>query len=342
MLSVALLWSCNIRRSAKSQHLLAGNDLRSLRRGDLHRPSFAGQQRETVSPRTALPTPAAPISFSSCLPATYTVTVEAAGFAPQSKSIELLINQPATLNFSLPVEAAATTVSVSGQAPALNSTDATMGDAFDSATIQALPVEGDIPDLLSLQPGVLYLGLHNDQSHDSRSGSAAGARSDQNNSTLDGLDNNDQVRGYAFTGVLRSTLDSVQEFRVTTSGFNADTGRSSGAQINIATKSGTNDFHGSVYGRTRNLITPANDWFNKQAELAQGLAQRSRHARSQCLRRVARRPHQEEQAVLLHHLRRREDQRKPADDDDCAHRVAARRRNQVSQHAQTAPRRSSP
>ncbi len=100
---------------------------------------------------------------------------------------------------------------------------------------------------------------------------SAGARSDQNNSTLDGLDNNDQVRGYAFTGVLRSTLDSVQEFRVTTAGFNADTGRSSGAQINILTKSGTNEFHGSVYGRTRNLITPANDWFNKQAELAQGL-----------------------------------------------------------------------
>ncbi len=209
--------------------------------------------------------------FQQLPPGTYTVAVVAAGFAAQSQSIELMINQPATLNFSLPVEAAATTVSVSGQAPALNSTDATMGDVFDSATIQALPVEGDIPDLLSLQPGVLYLGLHNDQSHDSRSGSAAGARSDQNNSTLDGLDNNDQVRGYAFTGVLRSTLDSVQEFRVTTSGFNADAGRSSGAQINIATKSGTNDFHGSLYGRTRNLITPANDWFNKQAELSQGL-----------------------------------------------------------------------
>ena len=209
--------------------------------------------------------------FQQLPPGKYAIAVEAPGFAKQSQSIELLINQPLTLNFSLPVEAAATTVSVSGQAPSLNSTDATMGNAFDSATILALPVEGDIPDLLSLQPGVLYLGLHNDQSHDSRSGSAAGARSDQNNSTLDGLDNNDQVRGYAFTGVLRSTLDSVQEFRVSTAGFNADTGRSSGAQINIATKSGTNDFHGSIYGRTRNLITPANDWFNKQAELAQGL-----------------------------------------------------------------------
>ncbi len=160
---------------------------------------------------------------------------------------------------------------MTGQTGALNSADATMGDAFEAATILALPVEGDIPDLLSLQPGVLYLGLHNDQSHDSRSGTTGGARSDQNNSTLDGVDNNDQVRGYAFTGVLRSTLDSVQEFRVTTSGLNADTGRSSGAQINVLTKSGTNQFHGSVYGRTRDLISPANDWFNKQAELAQGL-----------------------------------------------------------------------
>ncbi len=209
--------------------------------------------------------------FPQLLPGNYTVNVAAEGFALQTRQIELLINQPATLNFSLGVESASTTVNVSGQAPALNSSDATLGNAFDNLTIQALPVEGDIPDLLSLQPGVLYLGLHNDQTHDSRSGSSAGARSDQNNSTLDGLDNNDQARGYAFTGALRSTLDSVEEFRVTTAGYNADTGRSSGAQINVLTKSGTNDFHGSVYGRTRNLITPANDWFNKQAELAQGL-----------------------------------------------------------------------
>ena len=77
-------------------------------------------------------------------------------FAGKRKPLSCSIDQPATLNFSLPVEAAPTTVSVSGQRPALNSTDATMGNAFDAATIQALPVEGDIPDLLSLQPGVLY------------------------------------------------------------------------------------------------------------------------------------------------------------------------------------------
>jgi len=208
--------------------------------------------------------------FQQVPPGRYTVSVGAEGFAAQSSSVDLLIGEPATLNVILAVQSESRSVNVAGPSE-LASNDATMGDAFGNATILALPVQGDIPDLLSLQPGVLYLGLHNDQTHDSRSGSVIGGRSDQNNSTLDGVDNNDQVGAYAFTGVLRSTFDSTQEFRVTTSGFNADTGRSSGAQINILTKSGTNDFHGGVYGRTRNLITPANDWFNKQAELAQGL-----------------------------------------------------------------------
>ncbi|HTV64677.1 MAG TPA: TonB-dependent receptor [Bryocella sp.] len=208
--------------------------------------------------------------FLQLPPGGYMFSVSAAGFASQSSSIDLLIGEPVTRNVTLAIQSQTTDVKVNDN-PELNSTDATLGDAFSGKTILGLPVQGDIPDLLSLQPGVLYLGLHNDQTHDSRSGSVMGARSDQNNSTLDGVDNNDQVRGYAFTGVLRSTLDSTQEFRVTTSGFNADTGRSSGAQINLLTKSGTNDFHGSVYGYTRNLIAAANDWFNKQAELAQGL-----------------------------------------------------------------------
>ena len=209
--------------------------------------------------------------FTQLPPGEYAVTAQAAGFQPQTKNLVVLIDSAVTLNFSLAIESLTTNISVVGQSPALNSSDATMGNALDATTIQSIPVEGTIPDLLSLQAGILYLGLHNDQTHDSRSGSVAGARSDQNISTLDGVDNNDQVHGYAFTGVLRSTLDSVEEFRVTTAGFNADTGRSSGAQINILTKSGSNEFHGSLYGRTRDLISPANDWFNKQAELAAGL-----------------------------------------------------------------------
>src|SRR5436853_7506763 len=125
------------------------------------------------------------------------------------------------------------------------------------------------PDLFSLQPGVLYLGqkFNNisraNRDTDSRSGAVSGARSDQSNVTLDGVDNNDQRQGYAFAGVLRSTLDSVEEFRVTTTNSNADSGRSSGAQVTLVTKSGTNNFHGSVYEYNRNNVGHAKNWFNK-------------------------------------------------------------------------------
>ena len=159
--------------------------------------------------------------FQQLPPGTYTVTVQAPGFVHESHSVVLMINQPATVNFSLHMEAATVNINVTGQPVALNSTDATMGDAFEAATIQALPVEGDIPDLLSLQPGVLYLGLHNDQSHDSRSGTTAGARSDQNNSTLDGLDPTTIRFGATLSDRCPAVhaRTSVQEFRVTTSGL---------------------------------------------------------------------------------------------------------------------------
>lgn len=79
---------------------------------------------------------------------------------------------------------------------------------------------------------------------------------------LDGVDVNDQQNGFAFTSVLRVTLDSVQEFRITTTNANADQGRSSGAQVSLITKSGSNKWRGSLYEFHRNTITSANDFFN--------------------------------------------------------------------------------
>jgi hypothetical protein len=211
--------------------------------------------------------------FQQLVPGTYVITANASGFGAQSKQADLLVNQPATINFKLSVQATTMTVDVSGEAETLNTTDASIGNAVNSATIEALPMEGrNVTDLLSLQPGVLYLGRQttDQQDQDSRSGSVAGARSDQTNVTLDGLDDNDQQNGYAFTGVLRSTLDSTEEFRVTTTSSNADAGRSSGAQVTLVTKSGTNTFHGALYEYNRNSLGYANDWFNKQGELQSG------------------------------------------------------------------------
>ena len=211
--------------------------------------------------------------FQQIPPGTYVITANGSGFSSQSKQADLLVNQPATVNFKLTIESVATTVDVSGEAATLNTSDASIGNAVNNATIQALPMEGrNVTDLLSLQPGVLYLGRQttDQQDQDSRSGSVAGARSDQTNVTLDGLDDNDQQNGYAFTGVLRSTLDSTEEFRVTTTSSNADAGRSSGAQVTLVTKSGTNKFHGAAYEYNRTSFGYANDWFNKQGELQSG------------------------------------------------------------------------
>ena len=210
--------------------------------------------------------------FSQIPPAKYTITVSSSGFGDQSKSAELLVNQPATIDFTLTVESSSVTVDVSASAQTLNTSDATLGDSVGNVTIEALPMEGRDPvSLLTLQPGVLYLGNPEENgTSDSRSGSVSGGRSDQGNVTLDGMDDNDQIAGTAFTGVLRATLDSTEEFRVTTSNGTADSGRSSGAQVSIVTKSGTNAFHGALYEYYRPTNTVANQWFNKYQEALLG------------------------------------------------------------------------
>lgn len=210
-------------------------------------------------------------SFPQIFPSKYTIRVSATGFGDQTKTAELLVNQPATIDFTLTVQSTAVTVDVSASAQTLNTTDASLGNSANNEMIQALPSETrNVPDLLSLQPGVLYLGEQNTTA-DSRQGAVNGGRSDQGNVTIDGVDDNDQVNGYAFTGVLRQTQDSVEEFRVTTGNANADAGRSSGAQISLVTKSGTNKFHGSLYEYNRPTFTVANNWFNKQAQFDSGL-----------------------------------------------------------------------
>ncbi len=208
-------------------------------------------------------------SFQQISPAKYLIKVTAAGFGDQTKSAELLVNQPASINFTLSLQTSSVTVDVSATAQTLNTSDASLGNSVGNTLIESIPTETrNVPDLLALQPGVLYMPQ---TTSDSRNGSVNGSRSDQGNITVDGIDNNDQLNGYAFTGVLRQTQDSIEEFRVVTSNATADSGRSSGAQVSMVTKSGTNKFHGAVYEYHRPTFTVANDWFNKQAQISNGL-----------------------------------------------------------------------
>lgn len=208
--------------------------------------------------------------FLALPPGTYLLSVEKDGFSPyQQNNLELLVNVPASLTVMLQVGSVTTKIEVSEMTQTINTTDSSLGAAFNEKQVKQLPLESrNVPDLLSLQAGVVYTGNRPDinKDQDTRSGSVNGSHSDQSNVTVDGIPAN--AKGsYAFTSVLPVTLDSVQEFRVTTSNWGADEGVSSGAQVALVTKSGTNNFHGSAYEYNRNNYFSANDYFIKKAEL---------------------------------------------------------------------------
>src|SRR5215471_6597568 len=198
--------------------------------------------------------------FKPVPPGTYRLDVEMQGFKKALiSSLQAQVDTPTDVDVQLEVGNVSETVNITSadaEAP-INTTDATIGNTFDSRRISELPLNArNVVGLLSLQPGVTQGGYVN------------GGRADQANVTLDGVDVNEQQRGLdvvtggAFSSVLRVTPDSVQEFRVTTTNPNADSGRSSGAQVSLVTKSGSNDWHGLLYEYHRNTVTTANDWWN--------------------------------------------------------------------------------
>ncbi len=227
-----------------------------------------GLQRTATSNGTGL------YEFLDVPPGSYQLEAAATGFSTYvAPNIVLIVNTPSTLNIPLAVTGVAQSVTVEATVPLINRTDATLGNTLEESEISELPIaDRNVVELLSLQPGVLYLGSQlNTSATDTRSGAVNGMRSDQSNVTLDGIGVNDENNGYAFTSVLTVPPDSVEEFRVTTANANADSGYSSGAQVALVTKSGTNNFHGSVYEYNRNTIFSANDPLLKASQELSGL-----------------------------------------------------------------------
>ena len=211
--------------------------------------------------------------FLGIPPGTYTILIEKEGFKKyQRPDLELLVSVPSSITATLEVGSASQQVTVSAALDSLNTSDASLGNAFDESQVKQLPLESrNVPDLLSLQTGVVYTGNNPNinTTQDTRNGSINGSHSDQSNITLDGISVNPKG-GYAFQSVLPVTPDSVQEFRVTTTNYGADQGVSSAAQVSLVTKSGTNQFHGSAYEYNRNSYFSANDYFVKTAQLESG------------------------------------------------------------------------
>jgi hypothetical protein len=208
-------------------------------------------------------------------PGRYILKVEKPGFSVLEKSdIILTVSVPSTLDCVLQVGSVGSTVNVEADTPQINTVDGSVGNAFQEKQIKDLPLQTrNVVELLSIQPGV------------TQTGEVLGARRDQNNVTLDGVDvNNNQNSGITtaltngsqsggantpgFNAALPVPLDSVEEFRVTVAGQGAEQGRSSGGQVTLVTKSGTNTLHGTFYEYNRNTLLAADDFFNNEAGVA--------------------------------------------------------------------------
>ena len=204
----------------------------------------------------------------------YELTVSKEGFHTTTISnLYLPIATTTTKNISLDIGAVAEVVTVTSEGSvSLNTTDSTIGNNFDIRAIESLPNEfrGSAANLLRLQPAVVSADTSNgfDDTGATRSGSVSGARADQDNITVDGIDASNFTIGQAFSQVAPSPVDTIQEFRTEVANPTADMGRGSGAQTVITTKSGTNEFHGNAREYHRNTVTEANDFFNNAIGVA--------------------------------------------------------------------------
>jgi hypothetical protein len=213
-------------------------------------------------------------SFEAVQVADYRVEVEAQGFKKGVVTdVHALVSTPTPVDVQLEIGNISESVTVSaGSAELLvNREDATLGSTFVNKQITQLPLEArNVPALLTLQTAT------------TRDGYVAGARADQSNITLDGVDINEAQTNTIIGGdpangtdianlqpsnstVLRLNSEAIEEFRVTTSNPNARQGRSAGAQVELVTKSGTNDWHGAAFEFYRTSAFAANNFFNNKA-----------------------------------------------------------------------------
>src|SRR5688572_8383991 len=193
-------------------------------------------------------------------PGSYDIEVEQPGFQKLvRKSVDLRVNEVVQLRLALQPGGSSETVTVTGQAPLLAERSHDLGQVIDDKTMQALPLNGRN----YLQLGNLTAGtVPNTRSRD-RSFAAFGNRGLQNAFVLDGARNQNYLRGLdnRQRDAMRPSLEAISEFKVQTSNYSAEYGASAGAVVNVVTKSGTNEFHGSAFEFLRNNAMDARDYF---------------------------------------------------------------------------------
>ena len=189
----------------------------------------------------------------------YTVTVTKTGFATYAQTIEILIGQTATVNAELKPGAASELIEVTSEAPVLDQAKTDVSQNITPREVQELPMVGrDVANLAYLAPGVKATDSYDPTKNRYAILSVNGDGGRNVNVTVNGVDNKDNTVGGP---VMQLPLEAVQEFVISTQRFSAVNGRSEGAAINMITKQGTNNYHGSVFGffRDTNLNTDEKD-----------------------------------------------------------------------------------
>src|SRR6202453_2899139 len=205
-------------------------------------------------------------------PGDYTLTVEAPGFRKlEQTGVSLQINQQARVDLTLQVGQTAETVSVTGHPPLLEAESSSVGTVVNQQLVNQLPLNGrNFVQLATLSPGVNGVGesasgtiMGGTRPDDRRPGSeifSNGNREGDNNFLFDGVDNNERL---TLSITLRPAVEAVREFKIQTNLYSADIGRNSGAVVDVITKSGTNQLHGSAFEFIRNSDADARTYFNK-------------------------------------------------------------------------------
>ena len=214
-------------------------------------------------------------------PGTYRIQVSNSGFKTIIKpDIVIHVEDALAVNFTLPIGAASEIVTVEGGAPLINTENASVGTVIDRNFVESLPLNGrSFNTLLQLTPGVVIAPLSS--SFQNGQFSIAGQRTDANSFSVDGVSANFGTAstagmGQSGTGTSQAfsalggtsslvSVDALEEFRIETSSFAPEFGRSPGGQVMLTTRSGTNEFHGAAFDYFRNTVMDANNWFNDEA-----------------------------------------------------------------------------
>ena len=205
--------------------------------------------KATGTTRTATTNETGSFRFDFLAPGSYTVKIAKQGFSTVSQTTDLLVGSSSTVNVSLNPGSSTTVVEVTGTAPIVDLTKTSVSQDITPSEVEDLPLAGrDAANLAYLAPGVKAADSYDPTKNRYAVLSINGSDGRNVNTTINGVDNKDNTVGGA---VMQMPLEAVQEFQISTQRFSAENGRSQGAAINMITKSGTNVYHGSVFGYFR-------------------------------------------------------------------------------------------